>query len=73
MDELEARLSEPGLYDDPDRAARLLKERGELEPIVTAFRAYEQATAGTWRTRLEMLSDPDMKELAQEELHAGQG
>ena len=29
MDELEARLSEPGLYDDPDRAAKLLKERNE--------------------------------------------
>ena len=26
MDELEARLSEPGLYDDPDRAAKLLEE-----------------------------------------------
>ena len=34
MDELEARLAEPGLYDDPDRAAKLLKERNELEPIV---------------------------------------
>ena len=30
MDELEARLAEPGLYDDPSRAARLLKERNEL-------------------------------------------
>ena len=26
MDELEARLAEPGLYDDPERAAKLLKE-----------------------------------------------
>ena len=67
MDELEVRLSEPGLYDDPDNAAKLLRERNELEPIVTAYRAYcaaqqQQADA------LEMLSDPDMKELAQEEL-----
>lgn len=68
MDELEARLSEPGLYDDPDRAAKLLKERNELEPIVTAYRAYEQAQQ-TITDATELLSDPDMKELAQQELH----
>ena len=67
MDELEARLAEPGLYDDPDRAAKLLKERNELEPIVVAFRAYEKAKQAQ-EDALEMLSDPDMKELAQEEL-----
>ena len=67
MDELEARLSEPGLYDDPDRAAKLLRERNELEPIVAAFRAYERAKQAQVDA-LEMLSDPDMKELAQEEL-----
>ena len=67
MDELEARLAEPGLYDDPDRAAKLLKERNELEPIVAAFHAYEKAQQAQ-ADALEMLSDPDMKELAQEEL-----
>ncbi len=67
MDELEARLAEPGLYDDPDRAAKLLKERNELEPIVAAFRAYEKAKQAQGDA-LAMLSDPDMKELAQEEL-----
>ena len=68
MDELEARLSEPGLYDDPDRAAKLLKERNELEPIVAAYRAYQQAQQ-TVADATELLSDPDMKELAQQELH----
>ena len=67
LDELEIRLSAPDLYDDPDRAARLLRERNELEPIVTAFREYEQAQR-TLADATEMLSDPDMKELAQEEL-----
>ena len=67
MDELEARLAEPGLYDDPDRAAKLLKERGELEPIVAAYRAYQDAQRAQDEA-LEMLSDPEMKELAQEEL-----
>ena len=67
MDELEARLAEPGLYDDPGRAAKLLKERNELEPIVQAFRAYRGAQRAQDEA-LEMLSDPEMKELAQEEL-----
>ena len=67
LDELEMRLSAPDLYDDPDRAARLLRERNELEPIVAAFREYEQAQR-TLADATEMLSDPDMKELAQEEL-----
>ena len=65
LDELEIRLSAPDLYDDPDRAAKLLRERNELEPIVTAFREYEQAQR-TLADATEMLSDPDMKELAQE-------
>ena len=67
LDELEIRLSAPDLYDDPDRAAKLLRERNELEPIVTAFREYERAQR-TLADATEMLSDPDMKELAQEEL-----
>lgn len=67
FEELEARLSAPDLYDDPAAAARLLKERGDLEPIVTAYRAYQGAQA--LRTEAEdMLADPDLRELAQEEL-----
>ena len=69
FEELEARLSAPGLYDDPAAAAKLLKERGDLEPIVTAYRAYKAAQ--TQRAEAEdMLADPDLRELAQEELTA---
>lgn len=67
LDELEMRLSEPGLYDDPARAANLLRERGELEPIVAAYRAWERANAAM-EEAAELLADPDMKELAREEL-----
>lgn len=67
FDELEMRLSAPDLYDDPDRAAALLRERGEIAPIVAAFRAY-QAAQKAQRDAEELLSDPDMKELAQAEL-----
>lgn len=67
LDELEMRLSEPNLYDDPTRAAKLLKERNDLEPIVTTYRAWAQAGC-TIEDATEMLSDPDLRELAQDEL-----
>lgn len=67
LDELEARLAEPGLYDVPDRAAKLLKERNELQPIAEAYRAYEKAR-GRMEEAEELLADPDMRTLAQEEL-----
>ena len=56
-----------GCMTIPTGRAKLLKERNELEPIVAAFRAYERAKQAQ-ADALEMLSDPDMKELAQEEL-----
>ena len=65
FDELEARLAAPDLYDDPKQAAGLLRERNRLEPIVTAYRALEAAQA-TQQEAQEMLSDPDLRELAQE-------
>ena len=43
FDELEARLAAPGLYDDPNAAAALLRERNRLEPVVSAIRARAQA------------------------------
>ena len=43
FEEVEARLSAPDLYDDPKRAAELLRERNRLEPVVTAFRALQAA------------------------------
>ena len=67
FDELEIRLSMPGLYDDPDRAAVLLRERNRLEPIVTVARALQDAHR-TREDALEMANDPEFKALAKEEL-----
>ncbi len=67
FDELEARLSAPGLYDDPAAAAALLKERGDLEPIAQAALAYRTAEQQKIEAE-EMLGDPDLHDLAQEEL-----
>lgn len=67
FEEIEARLSAPNLYDDPQQAAKLLKERGDMEPIVLAAREYLNAQNMLVEAE-EMLNDPEMRELAQEEL-----
>ena len=67
FEEIEARLSAPNLYDDPQQAAKLLKERGDMEPIVLAAREYLNAQNMLLEAE-EMLNDPEMRELAQEEL-----
>ena len=64
--ELEARLAAPETYADPARVAQLNREQRELEPVVTAYRAYERRKRDLADAEA-LLSDPDMKELAQEE------
>jgi len=54
-------------YADPQKAAKLLREKNELEPIVEAYEAYRLAEQSILDAQ-ELLSDPEMKELAQEEL-----
>ena len=63
---IEAQLGAGETYNDPALVAKLNKEQRELEPVVTAYRAYtrrQQALKGAE----ELMGDPDMKELAQEE------
>ncbi|WP_087065007.1 peptide chain release factor 1 [Intestinibacillus massiliensis] len=72
LEELESRLAAPDLYDDPANAAKLLRERNNLEPIVAAFREYK-AAQHTLADAEEMLSDPELREMAQEELAAAKG
>ena len=71
FDELEARLAAPGLYDDPNVAAALLRERNRLEPVVSAIRARAQAMRQAEEAR-ELLADPELRTVAQEELDAAQ-
>ncbi len=66
---LEQQLADPALYNDPQAAAKLLKEQKELSPIVDAYRAYRRAEEDMNAAR-EMLDgklDPEMREFAQEE------
>ena len=67
--ELEARLAVPETYDDPARVARLNKEQRDLEPVVAAYRTYVRRQKDLADAQA-LMSDPDMKELAQEEYQA---
>ena len=65
-EDLVARLNAPETYADPALVAKLNKEQSELEPLVTTYRRYMQRQRDMEEAR-ELMSDPDMKELAQEE------
>ena len=65
FEELCARSEQPDFYADPKKAARLLREKNDLEPIVEAYLAYRQAERDMLDAQ-ELMSDPEMKELCQE-------
>ncbi|WP_294755376.1 peptide chain release factor 1 [uncultured Flavonifractor sp.] len=66
--DVEARLGAPETYDDPALVAKLNKEQRELEPVVTAYRAWQRRRQDLTDAEA-LMGDPDMKELAQEEFH----
>ncbi len=64
-EELCAKSEQPDFYSDPKRAAALLREKNDLEPIVRTFQDYRQAEQDMAEAQ-ELMADPDMKELCQE-------
>ena len=64
-EELCARSEQPDFYADPQKAARLLREKNDLEPIVDAYHRYCQAESDMEEAQ-ELMADPEMKELCQE-------
>lgn len=64
--QIEARLSASETYEDPALVAKLNKEETELQPLVETYRTYLR-TQQSHREAESLLSDPEMKELAQEE------
>ena len=65
FEELCARSEQPDFYNDPKKAAAILRERNDLEPIIEAYRAYRTAEQEMADAE-ELMSDPEMKELCQE-------
>ena len=64
-EELCAKAEQPDFYNDPKLAAKLMREKNDLEPIVEAYRDYRQAEQDMLDAQ-ELMSDPEMKELCQE-------
>ena len=65
FEELCVRSEQPDFYADPKKAAKLLREKNDLEPIVDAYHAYHAALQ-EMDDALELMSDPDMKDFCQE-------
>ena len=71
LQEVEGLLSDPNVVSQQDRFRQLTKEHAELTPVVEAYRSYRQLCDEIAGHR-ELLqdSDPELKEMAREELPA---
>lgn len=67
LEEVDAILSQPETANDMKQYRQLSRERSELEPVVTAFDGYVQAETALNEAKA-LLSDPDMKAMALEEI-----
>ena len=65
FEELCAKSEQPDFYSDPQKAAALLREKNELEPIVECFVEY-RTTQQEMADAQELMSDPEMKAFCQE-------
>src|SRR5665647_3415236 len=67
MDELNRLLSSEDATSDMDNYRKISREHAEITPIVEQFRAYQQCETDVYK-RQGMLSDPEMKSFAEEEI-----
>ena len=65
FEELCARSEQPDFYADPQKAAKLLREKNDLEPIVDCYHRYCQAQQEMLDAQ-ELMADPEMKAFCQE-------
>lgn len=64
--DIENRMAQPEVYSDPAAYAKFAREQKELTPVVEAYRRYVKCKSDMDEA-LEMMSDPEMKDMAQEE------
>jgi peptide chain release factor 1 len=67
--ELESLLSDPAVIADQPQFRKLSREHADLTELVAAYRRYRKVREEIEENR-ELLSDPEMKEMAEEELRA---
>ena len=66
---IEKQLEDPGVLSDVNAYTRLLKERRELEPVITAYRNWQAAVHRIEEAESLLDSgDSELRELAQDEL-----
>jgi len=68
--ELDELLMSEGATANMDSYRKMTREHAELQPLVALYKDYQQALADIAEAQ-QMLSDPDMKEFAQEEIDSG--
>ena len=68
-DEIGELLEVPEIYADPKKLRALTREQKELSAVVETYRAYQKCEDDIVQA-LELVSDPELKDMAQEELNA---
>ncbi len=68
-EELTEKISDPEVISKQVEWKDYMKEHAELEPIVQKYREYKKAKQ-SYEEAKEMLNDPDLKDLAEEEMLA---
>ena len=68
-DEIDELLEVPEIYADPKKLRALTREQKELSAVVEAYRAYLKCEDDIAQA-LELTGDPELKDIAQEELNA---
>ena len=69
LEEVTHLLGQPEATSDMDNYRKLTREHAELTPVVEVFQNYQQAQSDLADAE-EMLSDPEMKDFAAEEIEA---
>jgi len=64
-EELCAKSEQPDFYAEPKAAAKLLREKNDLQPIVEAYISYQNALQ-EMQDAQELMSEPEMKEFCQQ-------
>ena len=67
-DEIGELLEVPEIYAEPKKLRALTREQKELSAVVEAYRAYQKCEDDIAQA-LELVSDPELKDIAQEELN----
>jgi peptide chain release factor 1 len=70
--ELDELLMHEGATSNMDSYRKMTREHAEIGPLVALYKEFQRAQSDIAEAQ-EMLSDPDMKEFAQEEIEAAKG